>query len=239
MCDVIDGAPFPALRAAYMRAIARAWRDPAYAEALSQAAKEEPKGSLGLLERDYNFQFPFDVTFNVDVDEQRRPRWRPVGTRGWYGFMDRFQVCLPAKPKDAATEAAVLARYCAEFPSLLGVGKDGTVAPPDFANFGVITARVLALAWNDRAFHEKLYAADDARELVQGAMNCVVPWNFQLKFEEKKGASSDADAYWRPESFPRSVITVYLPMRPDGMGAEAIALAAYNDSGGTYPFTCN
>ena len=45
-----------------------------------------------------------------------------------------------------------------------------------------------------------------------------------------------ADEFW--DLFPFSQVIVNLPLRPDDVGVEAIALAAYNDTGAQYPFTC-
>lgn len=259
-------APFPQLRAAYLRAIARAWRDPEYLQRLVNASNTLPLGALPLLELDFNFQFPFEIKFAISDQQGRRPVWTPVGTRGWFGIADRFDVYLPDKPASADEQAAVLARYCAEFPSLLGASRrrfecedsgghqrkkikpvvarsrddehlihPEVEAPTDFAEFGVITARLIALAWSDPVFAERLFTTPDARQLVQNAMDYMVPWNFQLKFHRVEGPSCDSDDYWL--EFPCSAITVFMPMTPDA-DVEAIALAAYNDTGAQYPFTC-
>ncbi|HEU4539172.1 MAG TPA: BMA_0021/BMA_0022 family TOMM bacteriocin [Polyangiaceae bacterium] len=230
-------APFPLLRGAYMRAIARAWRDDAYFRQLLHASRTDQRGALPMLEREYNFTFPFDVKFAI-VDTQR-PQWRPIGTGGWFGFADRFDIALPAKPRDPALGASVLARYCDEFPSLLGKATDVgpyAEAPRDFAEFGVITSRLIALTWLEPSFAQQLFAADDGRALVQDALDFVVTWNFTIKFTEAPGDSSDDDAYWR--AFPRSAITVHLPGTPPRVEVEPVALAEYNDTGGQYPFTC-
>ncbi len=240
-------APFPQLRAAYLRAIARAWRDPNYQERLVEASRTEALGALPILEQDFEFQFPFKVKFAIDDKQGSRPTWTPVGTRGWFGYADMFEVFLPEKPERVDQHAAVLARYCAEFPSLLGASKRRSYgqakaevypeveAPADFAEFGVITSRIIALAWSDERFASTLFDSVDARQLVQDSMDYIIPWNFRLKFSRVPGPSSNEDAYW--QSFPDSTITVYLPQTPE-LDVEAIALAAYNDTGAQYPFTC-
>ncbi len=236
-----NAAPFPRLRTAYMRAIARAWHDPAYEALLVQESETNPRGALPMLEQDYGFTFPFNVKFAISLNN--RPIYQPIGTTGWYGFLDEFRIPLPAKPTDPAHQAASLALYCQQFPSLLGAATDDvSEAPPDFAAFGVITSRLVALAWNDSFFHEQLFNRPDARELVQEAMNYIVQWNFHLKFWEYEVPSSPTVDFFAG-SFPRSTIIVHLPQRPaalppQGMGVEAIALAAYNDTGSQYPFTC-
>ncbi|WP_437743724.1 hypothetical protein WMF39_01205 [Sorangium sp. So ce1504] len=68
----------------------------------------------------------------------------------------------PSGPADA------IALNCEWFPSMLGKATDGVrEAPDDFAEFGVITARILALTWFDQVFARKLYDAEDARPLVR------------------------------------------------------------------------
>lgn len=233
-------APFPRLRTAYLRATARAWREPDYEKRLFEVSRDNPRGALPMLEEEYNFRFPFLVKFAIEGGE-RRPVYRPIGTSSWFGFGDEFKIPLPEQPEDPADQATALALYCQNFPSLLGAATDGvSEAPPDFAEFGVITARLLALAWKDEAFKRRLFAAEDARDLVQGAMNYIVQWNFRLKFYET-GIRARPMPEGRKEAFeklPYSTIVVYLPRRPEQSDIEAVALAAYNDTGSQYPFTC-
>lgn len=242
--DLRNAAPFPRLRTGYLRAIARAWHDPDFEKRLIEESKRGERGALDFLEQTYNFHFPFNIKFCISL--MKRPRWRPEGTPGWIGFADEFEVFLPPLPEDPKIRAAVLARYCQEFPSLLGAPlQDGIQAPPDFGAFGVVTSKLLALAWHNGDFRKALYAAHDARSLVQGTMDVLVDWNFLLKFKEAPGPSSDDDDYWR--DFPRSKIIVHLPERPEQRQpmpdetfdtVEPIALASYNGSGSQYPFTC-
>lgn len=256
-------APFPQLRAAYLRAIARSWQDPAYEKKLVDAV-DLPRGALDLLEQDFGFHFPFAVRFDIDV--QKRPRWEPTTTRGWVGYEDEFTIHLPQSPAKVADRAAILARYLQEFPTLLGnptrnsgagagdaggpsevnaasgLSCAGAEVPSSFAEFGVITGRVLALAWTDEAFAERLFDASDARVLIQDVLDYMVPWNFQLRFRLVEEPARDDDAYWK--NFPRNRILVHLPKLPhtpcdvDDVALQPIALAAYNDTGDQYPFTC-
>lgn len=239
-----NAAPFPRLRTAYLRAIAKAWREPGYETKLVEASTG-PRGTLDLLEQEFNFRFPFDVKFCISL--LKRPRWQPIGTTGWLGFGDEFEITLPALPPDPGSRASVLARYCQEFPTMLGNPiRDGETAPPDFAAFGVVTARLLALAWHNKDFHKALYESPDARDIVQGSMNTIVEWNFSLRFREHVSElPMESDEYWR--NFPRSKIIVHLPERPEQRPpmpdetfdtVEPIALASYNGSGSQYPFTC-
>lgn len=244
MAGTHNEAPFPRLRAAYLRAIAEAWRDPHFVDVLVRESESNPRGVLAFLEKRYNFSFPFDVAFKIS--DKKRPQYRPIDTNGWWGFGDEFVLYLPKRPKDLVEGASVLGRYCAEFPSLLGAGSGaGVEAPADFANFGVVTARLLALTWHNESFSESLFGTNDARQLIQDTMNWIVPWNFLIKFFQAPGDTNDSDEYWN--AFPRSVITVHLPHKPihqmDNRGnpdytMEPLALAAYNGTGAQYPFTC-
>lgn len=240
--------PFPGLRTAYLRAIARAWRDPEYVDKLLRASKEEKTGALGLLEKDFNFKFPFDVKFGID--DKHPPRWDPLHTKGWIGYADDFLIHLPKKPASPDQRASALARYYQEYPTLLGRAR-GTMRaaepPDDFGEFGGITMRALALVWSSDKFAKALYQASDARAVIQDYFDYIVPWNFRLRFKEYAGGSDDhwlneerGNEYWA--KFPISEITVHLPRRPDAPGPdvdiEPVALAAYNDTGPQYPFTC-
>jgi ribosomally synthesized peptide (two-chain TOMM family) len=247
-----DAAPFPQLRSAYLRAIARSWRDPAYINRLLLAKKTLPqRGALALLEEDYKFKFPFHVRMLIDV--KKRPVFRPNDVCGWYGYADEFKLALPARPARKEMEASVLARYYQEFPTLLGKGDINLLVPeaargkidmsvglplPDsFGAFGLVIGQVIALVWRDKRFARQLLdpELEDARPLVEDATDSLVPWNFNLRFELAGGKSTDQDDYWA--SFPRTTVTLNLPEKPD-LDVEAVALAAYNATGGQYPFSC-
>ena len=244
--NIQDPAPFPQMRAAYLRSIAKAWRDPAYQKALAGASHNPlfPRGALDLLEREFKFKFPFNIKLSISDQEALRPRFEPTYSTGWIGFADDFKVYLPPAPSGKGEEgdpASVLARYSQEFPSLLGQAQEeGIEAPDDFGNVGLITARLIALIWQDEVTRKAVYAVDDARALVQDTMDFIFPWNFRLKFVEAKvkgfQKSTTADPYW--EAFPRSEITLHLPMPPDDPDSKAVAIASYNATGGQYPFTC-
>lgn len=243
-----EGAPFPILRAAWLRAVARVWNDTTgqLLKHLIELSKTQPRGVLPTFEKDFNFVFPFQRV-KLAVSDERRPRWKPIGTTGWFGFADEFKVALPGKPAEK-DEGELLAEYMQVFPSLLGPAHHAE-APDDFASFGLVTGRLIALAWHDRKFHDDLFATADARNLVQDAMDVIVPWNFRLKFTEyempnktphiseselPRSLSTKAFDF---SNFPFSEIQLNMPEAPDDR-QRAIALAAYNDTGTQYPFTC-
>ncbi|AUX45215.1 uncharacterized protein SOCE26_066960 [Sorangium cellulosum] len=245
-----SAAPFPRLRTAYLRAIARAWRDPSFLEQLVRKSKDDPYGVLPFLEKEYRFRFPFNVKFAISDDP--RPQWRPNEMLGWLADGDEIDITLPGPPAlrkvrvhddSLTTLADAIALYCQWFPSMLGPPRDGVSQPPDdFAEFGVLTARLLAMMWGDEKFKEQLLGERDARRLVQAAMGVIVHWNFNLKF-----SYLDWDEFWndidyqgQPEgTIPARVkITVNIPQNPPDDAVWPVALAAYNDTGPQYPFTC-
>jgi ribosomally synthesized peptide (two-chain TOMM family) len=230
-----NSAPFPFLRTAYLRAVARSWHDEDYFRFLL-AESAGPRGVLPHLEREFRFTFPFNV--KLELTDKQRPIWDPNFTTGWFGFGDDYALWLPARPSRMEHQAAVLARYYQEFPSLLGAATDGvSQAPMDFGEFGTVTMRLVALVWENSSVREQLYSTDDARLLVQDALDYVVPWNFALRIRQAEGESSaDNDEYW--SRFPRSHIRLHVPLRPPSVEVEAAALGAYNATGSQYPFSC-
>jgi hypothetical protein len=251
------------LRAAWLRFIARVWNDKGKTGLLDKLiadSHDHPRGALPYLEETFNFIFPFPHV-KLEITKQNQPRWQPIGTRGWFGFADEFEISLPAKPREPEYEAELLAEYMQVFPTMLGRGMIGIEAPDEFASFGLTTGRVFALTWSDQKFHDALFAADDARQLVQDAMDVVVPWNFKVKFREHAVATAPphlenaqppapsegplglvldgflSTLHFDVEKLPFTMIRLNMPEQPEG-AQRAIALAAYNDTGDQYPFTC-
>jgi ribosomally synthesized peptide (two-chain TOMM family) len=240
-----NGAPFPLLRAAYLRSIANVWRDhtDTLLAELVHISKTNPRGVIPKFEEDFKFTFPFPRV-KLTISDKHRPRWKPVGTTGWFGFADAYQVALPRSP-GPGHEAELLAEYMENYPSMLGRASDNSQAPDDFAWFGLITGRLIALAWHDEAFKHKLFDTDDARALIQDAMDVVIPRNFKLKFHAHAatrsgdGRQSDLEAaQFAFDDFPLTEICLNMPDRPSNEQESAIALAAYNHTGRQYPFTC-
>jgi ribosomally synthesized peptide (two-chain TOMM family) len=97
------------------------------------------------------------------------------------------------------------------------------------------------MSWKNPEFAAALFAQEDARDLVQGAMNYLVQWNFRLRFHPVAVRTNPDPKGWADivvSSLMRSTITVYLPRRPEPDDVQACALGAYNDTGSAYPFTC-
>jgi ribosomally synthesized peptide (two-chain TOMM family) len=233
--------PFPELRAAYLRSIARAWRDPEFYKRLIDS-KDEKEGALAILRREFGMEFPWAVKLVIAAGDPG-PAWQPGNTRGWIGTEDAFTLYLPVEDKPPANPAELLARYYQERPSPLGRQAKGVAEdwiPSAFAEFGAVTIRALALAWNDATFKELLLSANGkpraANKTFQDYLDYHIPWNFSVYFKAHAYPKTDED--W--EAFPPNEIKLVLPQRPGGRDpmVEAVALAAYNGTGPQYPFTC-
>jgi ribosomally synthesized peptide (two-chain TOMM family) len=235
--------PFPELRSGYLRAIARAWRDEKFRQALFDS-KSEKYGALGILKQEFGTNFPYKIKL-VIAQGSPGPTYMPQGTRGWIGVEDGFTIYIPCEDKPPAHAADVLARYYQERPTPLGRpdGDIGTEAIPSaFAQFGGMTMRAVALTWEDAEFRRKLIdhgapgKRRTANEVFEDYLDYQIPWNFGMCFKAQPYPQSDKD--W--EDFPINEIELILPQRPkqhDGV-VEAVALAAYNGTGPQYPFTC-
>lgn len=235
--------PFPGLRSAYLRAIARAWRDDEFQKRLVDSQTEK-YGALDLLKEEFGAHFPWRVKLVIATDEPR-PVWMPAGTRGWIGTQDSFTLYIPVEDQAPRHPADVLARYYQERPTPLGraegdVSSEGV--PSDFAEFGAMTMRAVALAWEDAEFRERLLertASGKPRavnQTFQDYLDYQIPWNFSIHFTAQTYPKNDDE--WH--AFPPNEIKLILPQRPQSDSAviEAVALAAYNGTGPQYPFTC-
>lgn len=104
----------------------------------------------------------------------------------------------------------------------------------DLLEFQEVYVRAIALAWRDDAFKSALEA--NAALALQQYFGYKLPWNITLKV-----VSPPSQYGWRAAKqswdLPKNSMTFGLPARPD-IAEEAIALAAYNDAGPCYLFTC-
>ncbi|MBC7860139.1 MAG: hypothetical protein H7Z39_15495 [Burkholderiaceae bacterium] len=91
-------------RAVIIRAIALAWKDPAFKAELFK----EPKSAL---KETFQYDFPYDMDVNV-LDGSAR--WSPTSTVGWtVTAQNTVRLVLPPKP-EAGEEAVALATYNAQ-----------------------------------------------------------------------------------------------------------------------------
>lgn len=120
---------------------------------------------------------------------------------------------------------------------------------PDYASFlefEEVYLRAIALSWVDEEFKAKLLASPE--KTLGEYFNYRMPWCIDLSVREVTAEEKQAGAGWHPEAdgrkgfwkLPRDTFYYKMPPKPKELDAdeEPIALAAYNDSGPTYLFTC-
>ncbi|MCV6591105.1 MAG: BMA_0021/BMA_0022 family TOMM bacteriocin [Marinobacterium sp.] len=121
--------------------------------------------------------------------------------------------------------------------------------------FQEVYLRAIALVWSDEyengddSTMRAEFMADPIR-FLQEKFAYNSPWNVDLRVEDmsegskKKKASKwvsgkgNAPGHWK--NLAKNRVEFGWPKKPDGKyaGSEPLALAAYNDSGPTYLFTC-
>ena len=106
----------------------------------------------------------------------------------------------------------------------------------------VIWPRIIAKAWEDKEFHEKVKA--NPREAIESYFGYRLSSNLDLKIED-----APTDATFKPEDnnpetpedpwskLPPLQLTIAIPPAPEE-SLLAVAITAYQDTGRTYPFTC-
>ena len=254
------GEPMLEFRLAYLRAIARSWADPAFTTTLLAADDIQP-----LLVEQFGLTTVWpklDIHLENSVNPSEQTLWKPELTGGWIGMDDRFEIVLPTRPTDGATEA--LAAFYQIFPDLLGpVGdveqepaSNGVIMaamPTDLGipgggadsmlAFGGVVLRAIALAWTDADFKEALLnpPGGDATSVLSQWLGYNCPFNFviqfkanpNLKWEDGKWLQKNADG-----SPIKNRIVLNYPNAPKDEPLRPIALTSYNNTGPAYPFTC-
>ncbi len=110
-----------------------------------------------------------------------------------------------------------------------------------FLELHEVWLRAIALSWKDERFKKMLI--EDTEKALQEYLNFKSPWNINIKVIKPEDssakwhpASDDKEGFWE---LPKDKFTYGLPPKPElPEDDEAIALAAYNDSGPGYLFTC-
>lgn len=110
-----------------------------------------------------------------------------------------------------------------------------------FLELHEVWLRAIALSWKDERFKKMLI--ENTEKALQEYLNFKSPWNVNIKaiLPEDSTAqwvpgSNEMQGYWK---LPLDRFTYGLPPKPElPDDEEAIALAAYNDSGPGYLFTC-
>ncbi|KZN56600.1 BMA_0021/BMA_0022 family TOMM bacteriocin [Pseudoalteromonas luteoviolacea] len=128
-------------------------------------------------------------------------------------------------------------------PTDLGISEE------KFIEFGGVVLRVLALAWQNPEFRDKLYSEqNDATSIIEEYFGFVNPWNMDIVFSESDNFIY-SDDFASFKSIVRNEITLWYPNSPqkhgeiknlvqDELSLLPIALTDYNSNGAGHPFTC-
>lgn len=250
--------PLMGFRLAHLRIIAKAWVDEAFRDKFTKPDAEGNGPDLLDVNNYTDYPDLYSMIANLHmgnvevqmVDYEKEPtEWNTQSSTGWVGSNDTFIINLPNNPKKDQVEA--LTAYYQIFPTLFGVTVDsGTVVrgplPQDlgvdsnpFLEFGGVTLRALALAWENKEFLKELSdeTLEDATPVLSRWLGYNNPWNFKLKFQFGTGFKWDAkNKMWTNP--PKNVVKLHYPRKPKDSGSQPIALATYNESGPQYPFSC-
>ncbi|WP_299006388.1 BMA_0021/BMA_0022 family TOMM bacteriocin [uncultured Shewanella sp.] len=129
-------------------------------------------------------------------------------------------------------------------PSILTMG----VADFDLLDFSAVVLRAISLYWEDGNFKASIINEkgdfSDKTPILSKWFGYNNPWNFSLNFKNNKrfdlknGCDCDSQ-------YPANIISLGKPKKPHLLNGKQsdkailpIALAAYNDDGNSYPFTC-
>lgn len=100
--------------------------------------------------------------------------------------------------------------------------------------FQEVYLRAIAMSWHDDKFKQELL--DDPLLTLQRYLAYKCPWSINLDIKEAPpgfGWHSDSGTW----HLPKNSMTFGMPDQPR-VEQESIALAAYNDAGPTYLFSC-
>ncbi len=115
----------------------------------------------------------------------------------------------------------------------------------DLRAFALVYLRAVALSWTDEEFKARL--THDPEGALTEYFNYKCPFAITLKVRELSAEEVRSGCGWQPAQAPTDAgnwklppneVVFSLPTRPDPMYDEAIALAAFADSGPGYLFSC-
>lgn len=101
--------------------------------------------------------------------------------------------------------------------------------------FQEVYLRAVALSWTDEDFKKELI--HDANMALQKYFAYKCPWTVNLSVDEPKDSNYGWNSDLKSWNLPKNSIGIGIPVKPD-KDSQAVALAAYNDAGPTYLFTC-
>jgi ribosomally synthesized peptide (two-chain TOMM family) len=194
--------------------------------------------------------------------------YQPALTGSWVGPRAVLRLRLPSPPKSEGERTRALAAYYASMPTPFGQGVptlspengggvgDGSGAGgggmghwEDALVLGATVARALALSWSDEQFHDQ-FKGRGALLALQNWLGYTLPWNMELVTEYVSPRVAHWDPAqqqwmhrdpkgkeWSPGVSPNH-LTLWVPNAPDAKYPQAVALAAYNQTGDAYPLTC-
>jgi ribosomally synthesized peptide (two-chain TOMM family) len=245
-------------RTTFLRAIAQSWVDGAYRDALI-------KNPENALEDQFGYKWPWSNVCNLTVAPEDNFQW--IDENWWWppNQFDEFKIRVPLDLKDRGVgmnpdkRSAALADLYRQISVMFGdewdhaypgaAGKQGPGgAPPvggfmpndnDFTSFAVALLGAIAAAWKTPGRGTELTI--DAKAALQSIREYQLPWDMIVTIENDKGArwfdiGKPGLSYWTLGK--HHVLTLHLPSKPEDMDSAPIALAAYNEAGATYPFTC-
>lgn len=105
-------------------------------------------------------------------------------------------------------------------------------------DFPEVYLRAIALSWENEQFKRELLA--DPLDALERYFDYRCPWILNLKVAEMPPDESHYgwDAKRQRWNLPVNTLRVGIPTPPKHLAEEGIALAAYNDAGPAYLFTC-
>lgn len=181
-------------RTVYLQAIAKAWNDKKFLDQL----KKDP---IGILERTFGFQFPWDVNLEIESVPATESLWDPVNAGGWVGRNAVISLWIPPPPKKEEDWAKAWAAYYDRFPSFLGsrssipAKDDGPVLREsyplgmgnwkDFLEFGAVIMRLIAMSWRDPQVKKELFEVEGTTQGVKVLNKWLgynMTWNMDVKF---------------------------------------------------------
>ncbi len=243
-------------RLAYLRAIAKAWNDEGFKEILTTTENLLESEDPVILELFSNVHLG-NISVKIIDYEENPSEWHPKKAAGWIGPDDYFHINLPGTPH-VEEQAQALAAYYELFPTIFGAGNNEEeietedrkpvvggplpqglgVDPESFLDFGGVTLRAVALAWNDKTFLDELTKDNlkDKTPVLSKYLGYNNPWNFNILFNYCDDFTWNG-ASWS-DSFPNNRVVLHYPRKPDDISYEAIALTSYNNTGPEYPFSC-
>lgn len=186
-----------------------------------------------------------DDKFEIEIPKAPERDQQPAALASYYSIFPtllgggHIPVHLSSKAKGNSVETRSYTTSQGGSDNTLGIG-----GPEDLLAFGASMPNLIAYAWESEENFKDLMSPEN-NPLRQGqtagdkTFLFQNPWGFNIEF--KAGTTewkSDHDGNWEWEALPKNVIWLNLPKPPPDKQKQAVALAAYNNSGPAYPYTC-